>query len=198
MSKKANDTLRGVGTGAALGGTLGSVVPGIGTAIGTGIGAIGGGLVGFFGSKDEQPEENQQAQDDAMAQADKAEHRDRLEAYQRFMLGEAARNGANPTLLARKQLDISNQGIDDHYGDVRDQIGQQAAAAGAQDDFDPSLLLPLANATGRAANGLYNYYSAPEVAKRDAFDKGTQEATDEENPESIMPIRKGVRQGWNG
>lgn len=188
----------GAATGAGIGGTVGGgigtlILPGVGTAvggaIGAGVGAVGGGIAGIISglnAEDEDDEARHRAVEDAQKQA----NRSRTDAYNRFMLGEAARMGANPTLLAKAQYASGLSDID--YNKNR-QI--QRINDSADDSFDPQDLVPLAQAGAMVSNRIYDagkYTPPPDIG----MSPEAQKQVWEDNGETLKPLRKGVRMGF--
>lgn len=199
--------LKGLGTGAAsgagLGAGLGSIVGPWGTAIGGAVGAIGGGIAGYLGAGDEQDQEDQQALDDqakrdrALRDAQDGGARAKAEAYQRFIMGEAERRGANPTLLAQRGMQMQQGDIDYQVQQRKRQLEEQAADAqtARQDNFDPMALAPLAAAAGNISQNFYRagqetpFYLKPETATSPEVQKEFDES-------DWAPLRQGRRMGY--
>lgn len=190
MSKVLSGLGAGAATGAALGGALGSIIPGLGTGVGGAIGGVGGGLAGLFAGLGADDDEDK-AKHDAIEQAQKDANHARTDAYKRFMLGEAARNGANPTLVAKSAYD---SGLDDINYQSDKNI--RALNESGDDGFDPMALVPLATAGATVGNNLYKQFGASSVPTDIGMSPEAQKSLDEDNGETLKPLRKGVRMGF--
>ncbi len=178
---------------------MGSIVPVIGTGIGGAVGAVGGGLIGLFAganADDDNPEE--QNFDDQAAEIERQKSRAQKDAYQNFMLGEASRMGANPTLVASSRYQNQLGDIDSASGASLQALqNQQSQYQDQQDEVDPRSLLQLAGAASSVGQGLYKQYGTNNV--QTPVDIGTSpEVSVAPDPENLSPLRKGKLMGFNG
>lgn len=190
MSRALSGLGKGAGAGAGIGATIGSFGGPIGTGIGAGIGAIGGGIAGFVSGSnadDEADKAKQESIEELQAKAQKT----RNDAYQRYMLGYAARSGANPELIANQEYQL---GIDDINGQEADQ--RKKLEASGDEGFDPMAFVPVANAAASVGNRIYNQASAPTPI--DPQSPEAQQTLDNDNYTSWAPTRRGTRVGFGG
>jgi len=142
-----------MGQGAAAGATLGSVVGPWGTAIGGVVGA-GAGLVGGAIEDGNIADEQARQAEELKAQQNKQ----RQVAFNRFLLGEAAARGANPTAVRARQFEM---GAEDMQLQQAQQRKQQQQSFDAYNETDPSAFVGIAQAGARIGQGMYNAYGMP-------------------------------------
>lgn len=214
-AKKWERTGQYAGAGLAAGAAVGSLVGPVGTAIGGAVGALGGAIGGFIGGTMED-NNNDAALEDAMSEQEKEKARAKKDAYNQYILGEAARNGADPSLLAYQGYKSGIKDIDRRAEQNRQQVQSSFDNATA---YDPNSLMPLLQASGSYANQLYKQNLTQPVTnpvgrlqdlvgteapapvdggQKDLGSALSQGVQDDFDTENLRPLRRGTRIGFNG
>jgi hypothetical protein len=197
--------------GVAAGGAIGSVVPVIGTGIGALVGGAAGLIGGFIGGTIED-NNDAKALENQLSEQEKEKSRAKKDAYQQFMLNEAAGMGANPTLVNYARLK-SGMGQIDRASDA--QRGQIQANYDAATAYNPATTVALGTSLANAGQSIYRQANAPQAAplSAEAFqalgngnggkplvtpsasqDLGVSpEVTFTTNPEDLQTLRAGRR-----
>jgi hypothetical protein len=209
-SKKWERTGQYAGAGLATGAAVGSLAGPVGTVVGGAVGAVGGAIGGFIGGFIED-NNNDDALEDAMSEQEKEKSRAKKDAYNQYILGEAQRNGADPSLLAYQGYKSGLKDIDHRAEQNRSQVQSQFDDATA---YDPNSLMPLLQAGGSFANTVYKQNLAPaqnpvapltadqfQATNNPVITHPTEmgvEGAGDWDEENLKPLRRGTRMGFGG